>query len=81
MASSECSADEPHQYKVNAQPVAWTFQVGGNVTVTIRRRSWRDKTKDWLKQKLWAIALLANSLDILVDRIQSLLSTRLRPVT
>ena len=79
VSSSEHTANEPHQFKVNAQPVTWTVQVGGNVSV--RQRDWCGKAEDWLKERLWAIALLANSLDVLVDRIQSFLSTRLRPVT
>ena len=79
MASSEYTATEPHQFKVNAQPVIWTVQVGGNISV--RQRGWCSKAEDWLKERPWAIALLANSLDVLVDRIQSFLTTRLRPVT
>ena len=79
MASSEYTANEPRQFKANAQPVNWTVQVGGNVSV--RQRGWCSKAEDWLKEWLWAIALLSNSLDVLVDRLQSFLSTRLRPVT
>ena len=37
MASSEYAANEPHRFKVNAQPATWTVHVGGNVTVTVTR--------------------------------------------
>ena len=79
MDSSEYKVDELRQFKVNAQPVTWNIQVGGNVSV--RKRGWCGKAIDCLKARALLIALLANSLDILVDRIQSLLSTQLRPVT
>ena len=51
MASSECSADEPHQYKVNAQTVAWTLQVGGNVTVTTHRSKLAGQDEGLAKAK------------------------------
>ena len=79
MASSECAATEHHQFKVNAPSVTWTVQVFGNVSV--RQRGWCSKAEDRSKERMFAIALLANSLDVLVGRIQSFLSTRLRPVT
>ena len=37
MASSEDSAGEPNQFRVNADPVTWTVRVSGNVTVTVTR--------------------------------------------